>query len=285
MRRRLGYNYPMQQIKNLILDMDGVLWHGETPMPDLPTFFDGLRQLGIGSVMATNNATKVTTQYVERFARFGVAMEPWRILCSAEVTALHLQRNYPAGTRVFLIGDSGLHTAMTAHGFKVVNEPDYTVRLPQLKPDVAVVVAGMSHTVRYLDLAEAASYINRGAAFIGTNGDVTFPTEIGPLPGAGSLLALLTTATGITPTTIGKPGPIMFAEAVRRLNGSAENTAMVGDRLETDILGANNAGLTSILVLSGISQHDDITTSGITPAYIVADIDELLTQLKAVHAA
>jgi 4-nitrophenyl phosphatase len=273
----------MQQIKNLILDMDGVLWHGDTPLPDLPAFFDGLRQLGIGYVMATNNATKVTAQYIERFTRFGVVMEPWRILGSAEVTALHLQRQYPAGTRVFLIGDSGLHTAMTAHGFTVVNEPDYSVRLPQIKPDVALVVAGMSHTVRYLDLAEAAVYINNGAAFIGTNGDVTFPTEIGPFPGAGSLLALLTTATGVEPTLIGKPGPIMFDEAVKRLGGSAENTAMVGDRLETDILGANNAGLISILVLSGISQRDDIATSGITPDYIVADIGELLTQLKAAH--
>ncbi|MCO5197503.1 MAG: HAD-IIA family hydrolase [Anaerolineae bacterium] len=274
----------MQHIRNLVLDMDGVLWHGETPMPGLPAFFDGLRRLAIGYVMATNNATKITTQYVERFARFGVTMEPWRILCSAEVTALYLQRSYPAGTRVFVIGDSGLQSAMTAHGFVVVNQPDYSMRLPQLKPDVALVVAGMSHTVRYLDFAEAVSYINRGATFIGTNGDITFPTEIGPLPGAGSLLALLTTATGVTPTTIGKPGPIMFEEAVKRLGSSAENTAMVGDRLETDILGANNAELTSILVLSGIAQRDDIATSGITPDYIVDDIDELLNQLKVAHA-
>lgn len=283
----------MKPYTQLILDMDGVLWRGETPLSHLPDFFAALDALGVGYMMATNNATKTAAQYVAKFAGFGVDMPAWRILGSAEMTALFLRRQYEPGTRVFVIGESGLHNALSAQGFTIINAMNgengnvriRTPRLPALEPDVALVVVGFSRLAHYAEFAAGAAYIRRGARFIGTNSDASYPTEIGPLPGAGALLALLATGTGVEPFTIGKPGPTVYEEALRRLGDSAEKTLMVGDRLQTDILGAQNAGLDSALLLSGIADSADVAATGITPTYICDDIHDLLTQLQAAHHA
>jgi 4-nitrophenyl phosphatase len=274
----------MQQIKNLILDMDGVLWRGDTPMPQLAAFFAGLDELGIQYIMATNNATKTAAQYVKRFAGFGIDMPPERILGSAEATAQYLRTQYPAGTRAFVVGEQGLHDAMTAQGFEVVSTVSAETQssiLPQTVDNVDLVVSGFTRYANYTHFAAATWYIRNGARFVGTNGDLTIPSEMGPLPGAGSILSLLQTSTGVEPTVIGKPGPIMFQEALKRVSGSAENTAMVGDRLATDIQGATNAGIHSIMVLSGINTRADVASGTIKPTFIVDDINDLLAKLRA----
>ena len=139
----------------------------------------------------------------------------------------------------------------------------------------AFVVVGLSPAVTYEELAMASLLVQHGVPFIGTNPDPTFPSELGPLPGAGALLAVISTATGIQPTIIGKPGPIVFQEAIKRLGGDRETVAMVGDRLSTDIYGAKAAGLRAILVLSGISTREEADAGPVRPDYIFADITEL----------
>lgn len=257
-------------ITNLILDMDGVLWRGETPMPGLSDFFATLRRLGIGFVLATNNATKTATMYTAKLARFGVDVPPERILTSAEATASHMAEHYPPGTDIYVVGDKGLHQAMIARGFRPITPQD--VRAGQ---SAAFVVVGFTPHATYEDLAMGSLLVHRGVRFIGTNPDPSYPSEIGPLPGAGALIAVIQTATGVEPTLIGKPGPIVFQEAVKRLGGGPGGVAMVGDRLSTDIYGAKAAGLRAILVLTGISTRDDVSRSPVKPDHIFDDITAL----------
>ena len=265
----------LSHIKNLILDADGVLWKGNTPMPGLVEFFDTLRSLDIGFTIATNNATKTATMYTERFKGYGVDMPPEQVVTSAEATASYLREEYPAGTRVYSVGTTGLNEALEAQEFTLVSE-DEAFNGAQAE----VVVAGFNPHATYRLMAMGAHLINQGARFIGTNPDPSFPSEMGPLPGAGALLAFIQAGTGVKPTTIGKPGPIMFQQALKRLGGTLENTAMVGDRLTTDILGANNTGLNTILVLSGVSKPEDVKIQNIEPNYIFTDIREITTELQ-----
>ena len=261
----------MNHIQNLILDMDGVLWHGDTPMPGLAEFFTRLRQLNMGFVLATNNAAKTPGQYAAKLARFGVEAPESAILTSSETTAEFLRGEYDEGTAVFVVGGTGLQEAVEKRGFHLLSVEDVMAG-----KTAAVVTVGFYQEATFPDFAAGAVCINKGARFIGTNPDPTFPSEYGPLPGAGSFLALVETATGVTPTIIGKPGPLIFQDAMHRLGGTPENTAMVGDRLSTDIAGGIAAGIPTILVLSGITSREDLTGSGIQPDYVFADITELV---------
>ncbi len=265
----------LTHIKNLILDMDGVLWRGETALPGLVEFFATLRRLEIGFALATNNATKTAVQYVEKLARFGVDIPAAAIVTSAEATAAYLRQEYGeetavSATAVYVVGESGLHNAMMAQGFPIITPAEVKAGAVP-----ALVVVGFTRYATYDDLAMGALAVHKGARFIGTNPDPAFPSELGPLPGAGALIAFVQTATGVTPTLVGKPGPIMFQQAMQRLGGAPHNTAMVGDRLSTDIAGGQAAGLTTILVLSGISTRADAQNNRFKPDYIVADITEL----------
>ena len=263
-------------IRNLILDMDGVLWHGETPAPGLQQFFKQLRRSRIGFVLATNNARKVAAQYSEKLEGFGVAVPPEQILTSAETTALHLQANYPKGATVYVVGDNGLRLAMTSRGFELLPGDGFVGAGAQAD----IVVVGFTPHFCYEQLASATYLINQGAHFVGTNPDITIPTEHGPLPGAGSMLSFLETATGVPPTVLGKPGTPIFEEALRLLNGTIDDTVMVGDRLGTDIAGGHAAGMRTILLLSGISRMEDVASSKVKPDWILRDLRALTTFMR-----
>lgn len=267
----------MNHLHYLIIDMDGVLWRGNTPMPGLVDFFDALQQQQIGYVLATNNASKTPAQYVTRLESLGIAVSPAQILTSAVATGDYLGARYPADTAVFVVGDDGLRQAMSDRRFRILTVSDI---LGGQRADIVVV--GFWRQVTYDDFAAATICLKHGAEFVGTNPDVTFPSEWGQLPGAGSFLALLQAATGLEPTVIGKPGRIMFEEALRRLGSTPENTAMVGDRLNTDIAGAKAAGLHTILVLSGIATRESLAQTGgdRQPDFVFADISELAGALK-----
>lgn len=259
--------------------MDGVLWHGETPMPGLVAFFTTLDAAGIGYILATNNATKTAVMYTERLRRFGVDIPPDKILTSAEATATYLARRYEAGSPIYVIGAKGLHDAVTDQGFRVVGPAEV-----RSGGTAAAVVAGLSPQLTYEELAMGAHLVNQGVPFVGTNPDPTFPSEIGPLPGAGAVLAFISAATGIEPIIIGKPGAIVFREAVRRLGGDETTVAMVGDRLSTDIYGAKAAGLRAILVLSGISTREEAEAGPVQPDFIFDDITQLASFLTREQA-
>jgi 4-nitrophenyl phosphatase len=253
----------LRSIKHLIVDMDGVLYRGSELIPGTAEFITFLRRAGIAFVLATNNSTKTPQQFVDKLAGMGVRIEPDDILTSAQATAGHLAGIASPGARVFMVGQDGLRAALQEKGFDLVEE------------EAEYVVAGMDFTICYERLAQATLQIRAGAQFIGTNPDKTFPSERGIVPGAGSLLAFLGAATGVDPEVIGKPGTAMMAQALARMGARPEASAVLGDRLETDILAGQRAGLATLLVLSGVTNRTLLADSEIQPDLVFDDVAHL----------
>jgi 4-nitrophenyl phosphatase len=253
----------LASVRHLIVDMDGVLWRGDQPMPGLTDFFATLRALEVRFVLATNNASKRPDEYQEKLARFGVEVPLETILTSAQATADYLASIAPPGTPVYAIGGNGVRHALTERGFVLAEE------------DVRYVVVGWDPDLHWQKMAKAALLIQRGAVLIGTNPDTTYPTPAGLVPGNGSNLAVLELTTGVKPVVIGKPEPWLYRAAMARMGGSPETTAALGDRLDTDILGGRRAGLRTILVLSGITTPEELARSPVRPDLVCADIGEL----------
>jgi 4-nitrophenyl phosphatase len=254
----------LSRIHHLIVDMDGVLWRGDEPMPGLNELFAFLRQNRVGFVLATNNASRTPEQYVAKLARFGVEVSPECVLTSAQAAAAYLATVAPPGTRVYAVGEEGVRRALEEQGFVLADER------------AAYVVVGWDRKLTWDKLATAALLIHAGAGFIGTNPDTNFPTGRGPVPGNGAQLAALEAATGIAPVVIGKPEPRMYEEALRRMGARSDTTAVLGDRLSTDIVGGVRAGLTTVLVLSGITTEADLAASPVKPDLVCADIEDLV---------
>ncbi len=252
----------LTDITHLIIDMDGVLYRGDEPLPRLHDFFAFMRRQPIPFILATNNSTRTQQQYVEKMARLGVQIFPEEVLTSGLTVARVLAHEYPAGTRVHVFGMASLKQAIADQGFELVDE------------DAKIVVASLDRDITYEKCKRAALLILDGARFVATNLDPNVPTEEGLLPGTGSMIALLETATGVKPTAAGKPEAAMFEIAMELMGAKPETTAMIGDRLDTDILGAQRAGLTSILVLSGSSSREE--AEAYQPDLIFEDIAELL---------
>ena len=252
----------LTDIAHLIIDMDGVLYRGNEPLPGLREFFAYLRQRPIPFILATNNSTRTPQEGVDKLARMGVEIFPAEVLTSGLATARVLADEYPAGTRVHVFGMPALRQAMSEEGFVLADE------------DVAVVVASMDRDVNYEKLKRATLLIRGGARFVATNRDPTYPSEEGLLPGTGTMIAALETASGVKPTAIGKPEPTMFQLAMAQMGARPETTATIGDRLDTDILGGQRAGLITICVLSGSSSRAEAEAFG--PDFIFEDIAHLL---------
>jgi 4-nitrophenyl phosphatase len=253
----------LRELQHLIIDMDGVLYRGNDAIPGTRGFISFLRERGIGFVLATNNSTQTPQQYVDKLASMNVSIHAEEVLTSAQATAGYLATIAPPGTRVFVVGQDGLWTALREAGFDLVEE------------GAEYVVAGMHFAICYERLAQASLQIRAGAHFIGTNPDRTYPSERGIVPGAGALLAFLEAATGVTPTIVGKPEKAMMEQALARLGASPATTAMLGDRLETDILAGQRAGLLALLVLSGVTDRALLARSEIQPDLVFRDVGHL----------
>lgn len=269
-------------VSTFIIDMDGVLWHGDQPVPGLTEFFKILRERDYRFVLATNNASQTADQYVDKLARMGVAVNSGEILTSAMATALYLaQITNPANTRVFVIGEKGATQPLIERGFTLTGL--YEVDPPgavDRKVGADYVVCGMDRQINWDKLATASLNINAGAKFIGTNPDTSLPTERGFTHGNGAILAALQAATGVVPTIIGKPEPLMYQQAIGLLGVDPAETVAIGDRLETDILGAVRAGMRSLMVLSGVSSEEDLKTSDYGPDWVMEDIREITKALS-----
>lgn len=253
----------LASLRHLVVDMDGVLYRGAEAISGTLEFIQFLREQGIGFVLATNNSTLTPRKFTEKLAGMGVQVGAHEILTSSQATADYLAGIAPPGARVFTVGMEGLRQALTQAGLNLVEDgADY-------------VVAGMDFSICYERLAQATLQIRAGAKFIGTNPDLTFPSERGIVPGAGSLLAFLTAATGVEPIVIGKPETAMIELALDRLGAEPQTTAMLGDRLETDILAGKRAGLTTLLVLSGVTDEELLGRSELQPDLVYADVAHL----------
>jgi 4-nitrophenyl phosphatase len=253
----------LRPIKNLIIDMDGVLYRGDEAIHGVKEFFAFLRKRPIGFILATNNSTRTAQQYVDKLARMGVKVALSEILTSSQATAMYLETLAPPGTKVYVIGEEGLETAMRERGY-IISEDG-----------AEFVAVGMDRRLTYEKLKLATLLIRKGARFIGSNPDKTLPTEEGLIPGAGTMLAALEASTGVTPTIIGKPERTLFELALAKLGSTREGTAVIGDRLETDILGGYNVGLTTILVLSGAATRQDVGSASVKPDLVFEDIGHL----------
>lgn len=257
----------LSHIRCLIVDMDGVLWHGAQPLPGLIEFVDALRQFDIRFVLATNNASLTPEQYVAKLSAMGVSVGRDEVLTSAQAAGMYLATVAPPGAHVFVIGEDGVKRAMEENGFTLSQDgADY-------------VVVGMDRGLNWEKLAQATLNIRAGAGFIGTNPDTTFPSERGIVHGNGAILAALTTATEVLPVIIGKPEPLMYRMAMRKLGADPDETLAIGDRLGTDILGAIRAGIPSALVLTGISTQADIDRSEYKPTFVFTGLPELTKAL------
>ena len=258
-------------VRAVILDMDGVLWRGSQPLPGGAAFFDFVQAHGLSFALATNNSTKRVDTYVEKLNSLGIPARPEQVITSAVATADYIARHYdPAGFPVYVIGGDGIRNALAERGFR--EDPDRA----------RLVVVGMDFDITFEKLTIATLRIRDGATFIGTNGDRTFPIPEGLAPGNGSFLALLETATEVKPLIIGKPEKAMFDVALERLGVAPGEALMVGDRMETDIVGANRAGLQSALVLTGITTREMARQSAIPVDGVFENLDDLRESWQAV---
>lgn len=257
----------LSSIQAFAVDGDGVLYRGNEPLPGLADFFAFLHQHAIPVTLVTNNATQTQQSFSDKLARFGVALPPDAIVTASIATAEYLQTQFPSGTRMFAIG-KGVRHALEAAGFTLAER------------DVTAVVVGMDTSLTYAHLRTATVLINNGAAFIGTNPDKSFPFEGGLAPGNGAILAALAAATGVAPFIVGKPYPPMFKLALQKMGVDAAHAAMVGDRLETDILGGKNTGMRTIAVLSGVTTAAMLTERDIRPDWVFNGLEDLLTALR-----
>ncbi|MGZ8953522.1 MAG: HAD-IIA family hydrolase [Methylovulum sp.] len=271
---------PFINIRALIIDMDGVLWHGTQPLPGLTDFFQTLRDQNIRFILATNNASLTAEQYVTKLRKMGVAVSLNEILTSAMATAFYLaEHNNPEETKVFVVGEDGAKQPLIDLGFTLTGLYEISGN-DNSNAGADIVVCGKDATLTWDKLATATLNIRAGAKFIGTNADTTLPTERGITHGNGAILAALQTATGVTPTIIGKPEPIMYQQAIELLAADPTETVAIGDRLETDILGAARAGIRSLMVLTGISTEEDLKASDYQPTWVMQDIQAITNALR-----
>jgi 4-nitrophenyl phosphatase len=255
-------------IRGAILDLDGTLWRGTAPIGDLPAIFARFEALSIRFILATNNATMDIGMYQDKVASYGVRLEHQQIINSGQAAAHLLHHDYPDGAPVYIVGEEGLHRALAEAGF-VYSEGD----------DAVAVIAGMDRKITYEKIMHATLLIRRGVRYIGTNPDATFPMPGGKIiPGAGSILAAITTASGVQPTIAGKPSPAMFELALERMGTRPQETISVGDRLETDIAGGQNAGCRTALVLSGVTTLAQAQAWRPQPDLIAPDLTHILSE-------
>ena len=254
--------------RGFLVDLDGVVYHGDTVIPGAPPFFRFLRARGIPFLLTTNNSTLLPSQYVEKVARMDIEVAESEVLASADATASYLQQQGPPGARVYVIGESGLKAAIEAVGLTLAES------------DVQYVVVGLDRDLTYQKLTTAVRLLRVGAAFVGPNPDTTLPVDDGIIPGAGSFHALLAAATGVKPLIIGKPEPTMLVIGAERLGLAPAETAIIGDRLDTDIIGGYRAGIQTILVLTGVSTRADAAAAEVKPDWIFEDLPALQAAIE-----
>ncbi|MFU8825900.1 MAG: HAD-IIA family hydrolase [Brevefilum sp.] len=259
-------NY-LQDIKGLVIDMDGVLWHDSVPLGDLPAIFDQIQASGLKVILATNNATRTIDEYHQKLGSFGVELEDWQVINSAQAAGIFLQEQYPNDAKVFVVGQPSLKKTLADLGFTIAADDDMSAE---------VVVASLDFSVTYEKLKHASLLIQAGCDFVGTNPDVTLPTPLGFIPGAGTIIGALEIASGKSAKIVGKPAPVLYEVALKRLELAPEETLAIGDRLETDIAGAQAAGIHTALVLSGASTRAQAEAFQPPPEIITQNLTELI---------
>jgi len=256
-------------IRGIIFDLDGVLWRGNTATCELPALFNHLSSKSIKFILATNSGVETITSITQRMHNFGVKVEDDQILNSPIALGHLLLDHYPDGGPVYVMGEQGLVDTLRKFGFYFDEE------------NPIAVVAGLNRNFTYELLKKTSLLIRRGLPFYFTNHDPTYPSNEGQVPGAGTMLAALETATGVKAILAGKPLPFIFEFAMERLGTSPGETLVVGDRLDTDIAGGQNAGCRTAVVLSGVSTIDQVDMWEPKPDLVVPNVMNLFDEINA----
>jgi NagD protein len=254
--------FPSQAPHGFLIDMDGVIYRGSELIPGAERFIDELLELNLPFFFLTNNSQRTRRDVVRKLQRLGIRVDESHIFTCAMATARFLALQKPGGT-AFVIGEGGLLQALHVNGYAIVDhDPDY-------------VVVGEGRTVTYEMVETAIRMVLNGAKLIATNLDPTCPTQAGLRPGCGAIVAMLETATGRRAFSVGKPSPVMMRAARKELGLDASRTTMIGDTMDTDILGAVQLGYRTILVLSGGTSRADLDRFAYRPDLIVDSIADL----------
>src|ERR1700757_4765047 len=256
-----------REIHSWLMDMDGVLVHEEQAIPGADQFVERLRQLGRRFLVLTNNSIYTRRDLAARLRTSGLDVPEESIFTSALATAKFLEDQRPGGS-AFVIGEAGLTTALHASGYTLTERsPDY-------------VVLGETRTYSFERITQAIRLIDSGARFIATNPDATGPSVDGPLPATRSLAAPVSRATGGEPHLVGKPNPLMMRSALNAIEAHSETTAMVGDRMDTDVVSGLEAGMHTVLVLTGSTTREEAERFPYRPSRIVDSIADLVDELS-----
>ncbi|WP_310729461.1 HAD-IIA family hydrolase [Streptomyces sp. N2A] len=250
-------------IESWLTDMDGVLMHEGVPVPGADRFIKKLRDSGRPFLVLTNNSIYTARDLHARLNRIGLEVPAENIWTSALATATFLNNQHPGGT-AYVIGEAGLTTALHDAGYVMTD----------LNPDF--VILGETRTYSFEALTKAIRLINDGARFIATNPDNTGPSPAGALPATGSVAALITKATGKEPYFVGKPNPLMMRSALNAIGAHSESSAMIGDRMDTDVLAGLEAGMETFLVLTGLTSRTDIDHYPYRPTNVVDSIADIV---------
>ena len=253
-------------IESWLMDMDGVLVHESQALPGADRWLARLKELDLPFLLLTNNSIFTRRDLAARLRASGLEVPEESIWTSASATARFLETQRPDGT-AFVVGESGISTQLYQAGYTLTdNDPDY-------------VILGETRTYSFERITQAIRLIAGGARFIATNPDPTGPSPSGPLPATGSVAALITRATGVEPYFVGKPNPLMMRSALNALNAHSETTAMIGDRMDTDIVAGLEAGMETILVLSGVTTREEAERFPYRPSRIVDSVADLIDDL------
>jgi NagD protein len=255
-----------REIHSWLMDMDGVLVHEEQAIRGAPEFIAALRDRGAPFLVLTNNSIYTRRDLAARLRASGLDVPEDRIWTSALATATFLEDQRPGGS-AFVIGEAGLTTALHEAGYTLTERnPDY-------------VILGETRTYSFSQLTRAIRLIEAGARFIATNPDPTGPSAEGSLPATGSVAALVSRATNVAPYFVGKPNPLMMRSALNAIEAHSEDTAMIGDRMDTDVVSGLEAGLHTILVLTGVATAEAAERFPYRPSRIVDSVADLVDEV------
>jgi NagD protein len=256
-----------RQIHSWLMDMDGVLVHEEQAIPGAGDFLALLRERDAPFLVLTNNSIYTPRDLAARLRASGLDVPEESIWTSALATARFLEDQRPGGS-AYVVGEVGLTTALHTAGYTLTDrDPDY-------------VVLGETRTYSFERITRAIRLVANGARFIATNPDATGPSPDGPLPATGSVAALISRATGVEPYFVGKPNPLMMRSALNAIDAHSETTAMIGDRMDTDVVAGLEAGLETILVLTGVTTRDDAERHPFRASRVLDSIAELVDDVR-----
>lgn len=263
----------MDRFDRFLVDLDGVVYLGERPTPQAARTLRAIRSAGKAVLFVTNDPRHTLSEYADKLARLDIPAEPRDFLTSGRAAVLYLQREKKIEEPIFVVGSDGLRKELENGGGRVLRGAEGR--------HAKIVVVGGHQDFSYQELKIATLAIHAGALFVATNRDATFPMPDGLWPGTGPIVAAVETATAVTPVVVGKPENLLFEIALDLLGtgrdpGSRKRTAMIGDRLDSDILGGGRIGLSTLLVLSGCTAKEEAKESAVRPDYIIENLSSLL---------